>query len=127
MSWFIFLFLQGSKLETDTQDSVLDLVLSMNKTLNNECVVVSGGRVGGLNYHSVMEYSVIYIFIIQVIKKPLSNGNFDFTDSSFRWPRTTTFIVCSWKLFDYCKFLLKKRIILDMLFCVNVVIRIIAL
>ncbi|XP_048735366.2 advillin-like isoform X2 [Ostrea edulis] len=30
----------GSKLEHDTQDSVLDLVLSMNKTLNNQCVVI---------------------------------------------------------------------------------------
>lgn len=30
----------GSKLENDNQDSVLDLVLSMNKTLNNQCIVI---------------------------------------------------------------------------------------
>ncbi|XP_061172795.1 advillin-like isoform X1 [Saccostrea echinata] len=30
----------GSKLTNDDQDSVLDLVLSMNKTLNNQCIVI---------------------------------------------------------------------------------------
>lgn len=41
LTLYFWLSFQGSKLENDNQDSVLDLVLSMNKTFNNQCIVVS--------------------------------------------------------------------------------------
>lgn len=100
---------QGSKLENDNQDSVLDLVLSMNKTLNNQCIVV-GSIYNDSFWLLTFMKSIIGLFYYSHSLWHLSYNCklFLVTDSSVWWTRAASLNVCSWKLFDYSKYYTKK-------------------